>query len=138
MHKNERVFGHPGRAFQTTAEGTWYEAPRTGHSNKPPLFADLIERMSPGPYVELFARAPRLGWDSWGNGYELERGAWDDIGRGVWVMLTNSGRSEWWSWVIGGVVGGVVCFAIGRASYTTRRWRESQAAQAATVAHPMD
>lgn len=71
MHKNERVFGHPGRAFQTTAEGTWYEAPRTGHSNKPPLFADLIERMSPGPYVELFARAPRLGWDHWGHGYEI-------------------------------------------------------------------
>jgi hypothetical protein len=22
------------------------------------------------PYVELFARAPRLGWDSWGYGYE--------------------------------------------------------------------
>jgi N6-adenosine-specific RNA methylase IME4 len=23
--------------------------------------------MSPGPYVELFARRDRLGWDTWGN-----------------------------------------------------------------------
>lgn len=40
------------------------------HSAKPPTFLDLAESISPGPYVELFARAPRLGWDSWGYGYE--------------------------------------------------------------------
>lgn len=45
--------------------------PRIGsHSVKPPQFGDLVERVSPGPYVELFARAARLGWDSWGYGYE--------------------------------------------------------------------
>jgi N6-adenosine-specific RNA methylase IME4 len=44
------------------------------HSEKPALFADLIERSTPGPYVELFARAPRLGWDSWGYGYESAAG----------------------------------------------------------------
>lgn len=43
---------------------------RTGHSQKPAAFFDLVERVSPGPYVELFAREPRLGWDSWGHGYE--------------------------------------------------------------------
>lgn len=68
---NGEPVGIPARPFDSIAEGTWYEAPRTGHSEKPPLFADLIERMSPGPYVELFARAPRLGWDHWGHGYEL-------------------------------------------------------------------
>lgn len=41
------------------------------HSRKPAVFLDLVEQVSPGPYVELFARAPRLGWDSWGHGYEL-------------------------------------------------------------------
>jgi N6-adenosine-specific RNA methylase IME4 len=41
------------------------------HSRKPPVFLDLVEQVSPGPYVELFARAPRLGWDSWGKGYEV-------------------------------------------------------------------
>lgn len=41
-----------------------------GHSRKPPGALDLIEAVAPGPFVELFARSPRLGWDSWGHGYE--------------------------------------------------------------------
>lgn len=41
------------------------------HSAKPAAALDLIEEASPGPYVELFARRPRLGWDSWGYGYEV-------------------------------------------------------------------
>lgn len=52
------------------AQGTWFLWPRTPHSVKPQASYDLIEQVSPGPYVELFARAPRLGWDSWGYGYE--------------------------------------------------------------------
>ena len=40
------------------------------HSQKPPAMLDLIEQVSPGPYVELFARQPRMGWDAWGLGYE--------------------------------------------------------------------
>jgi N6-adenosine-specific RNA methylase IME4 len=50
---------------------TWFDWPRERtHSAKPPAFLDLVESWCPGPYVELFARAPRLGWDSWGKGYE--------------------------------------------------------------------
>ena len=45
--------------------------PRLPHSVKPAAFGDLVERISPGPYLEMFARAPRLGWDSWGHGYEM-------------------------------------------------------------------
>lgn len=41
------------------------------HSQKPSAALDLIERTSPGPYVELFCRRPRFGWDSWGHGYEI-------------------------------------------------------------------
>jgi len=37
------------------------------HSAKPEAFLDLVERASPGPYLELFARRNRLGWDTWGN-----------------------------------------------------------------------
>ncbi len=37
------------------------------HSRKPDGFLDLVERASPGPYLELFARRQRLGWDTWGN-----------------------------------------------------------------------
>jgi N6-adenosine-specific RNA methylase IME4 len=48
-----------------------FTARSTHHSAKPPLFLDMVEARWPGPYVELFARAPRLGWDSWGRGYEV-------------------------------------------------------------------
>jgi N6-adenosine-specific RNA methylase IME4 len=51
-------------------QGTHFTAAKQGHSVKPASFTDLVERCSPGPYVELFARQPRLGWDSWGYGYE--------------------------------------------------------------------
>jgi len=37
------------------------------HSRKPDEIYDLIERCSPGPYLELFARFRREGWDQWGN-----------------------------------------------------------------------
>jgi N6-adenosine-specific RNA methylase IME4 len=37
------------------------------HSRKPDELYPLIEDCSPGPYLELFARHPRLGWTSWGN-----------------------------------------------------------------------
>lgn len=47
--------------------GTWYEASRGDHSQKPELFMDLIEQASPAPRLELFARRQRLGWDTWGN-----------------------------------------------------------------------
>jgi N6-adenosine-specific RNA methylase IME4 len=33
------------------------------HSRKPEAFLDLVEQVSPGPYLELFARRNRLGWD---------------------------------------------------------------------------
>jgi len=46
---------------------TWYEWPRGQHSAKPDAFYDLVERVSPGPYVELFARRARFGWDYWGD-----------------------------------------------------------------------
>ena len=41
-------------------------AQRTEHSRKPDAAYDLIESVSPGPYLELFARAQREGWQSWG------------------------------------------------------------------------
>ena len=45
----------------------WWVWPRGRHSTKPAAFFDLIERVSPGPRIELFARTQRLGWDSWGD-----------------------------------------------------------------------
>lgn len=40
---------------------------RRRHSEKPDVFLDLVEAVSPGPYLEMFARRQRLGWDTWGN-----------------------------------------------------------------------
>ena len=37
------------------------------HSAKPEQFAALIEEMYDGPYLELFARGHRAGWEAWGN-----------------------------------------------------------------------
>lgn len=37
------------------------------HSRKPTETFGLIERCSPGPYLEIFAREPAHGWTSWGN-----------------------------------------------------------------------
>jgi N6-adenosine-specific RNA methylase IME4 len=60
-----------GRPIGSSRAGsTWWPWARTERSRKPPAALDVIEQVSPGPYVELFARQPRLGWDSWGWGYE--------------------------------------------------------------------
>lgn len=37
------------------------------HSKKPEMFLDLIETVSPGPFLEMFSRRARLGWDTWGD-----------------------------------------------------------------------
>ena len=37
------------------------------HSGKPDAALDLVEMVSPGPYLELFARRARFGWDYWGH-----------------------------------------------------------------------
>jgi N6-adenosine-specific RNA methylase IME4 len=42
-------------------------APRREHSRKPDQVYERIEALVPGPYLELFARAPRAGWHAWGN-----------------------------------------------------------------------
>jgi len=47
--------------------GTCYQWPRSHHSAKPEAFQDMVESVSPGPYLELFARRQRLGWSTWGN-----------------------------------------------------------------------
>jgi N6-adenosine-specific RNA methylase IME4 len=46
---------------------SWFQWRRGAHSVKPDAFIDMVEQVSPGPYVELFARRQRLGWDTWGN-----------------------------------------------------------------------
>lgn len=52
---------------------TWFNWKRTNiHSKKPPEAYDLIEKVSNAPYLELFARNKRDGWDVWGNEVESD------------------------------------------------------------------
>ena len=50
--------------------GTVFSWSRGRHSAKPEAFQDMVETISPGPYLELFARRPRPGWTVWGNEVE--------------------------------------------------------------------
>lgn len=52
---------------KTRVDRNWWQWKRREHSAKPEAFIDLVEQVSPGPYVELFSRRHRLGWDVWGN-----------------------------------------------------------------------
>jgi N6-adenosine-specific RNA methylase IME4 len=42
------------------------------HSQKPDEAYDIIEKISPKPRLELFARKKRKGWSSWGNEVESD------------------------------------------------------------------
>lgn len=76
----------PGGVFQSTLEFVqyarrgqpapkthavdrqWWSWPRTQHSAKPEAFLDMVEAAFPGPYLEIFARRARMGWEYAGDG----------------------------------------------------------------------
>lgn len=57
--------GHPKRVAKDVRR--LVIAPRREHSRKPDEIYERIERLMEGPYLELFARNTRPGWDSWGT-----------------------------------------------------------------------
>ena len=57
---------------------TAFIAERHAHSEKPAAFYDMVQRMSPGPYLDVFARKQRFGWDTWGDE------AFDFRTHGIW------------------------------------------------------
>ncbi len=46
-------------------------SPRREHSRKPDEVVRRIEALVDGPYLEMFAREARPGWDGWGNQADL-------------------------------------------------------------------
>jgi N6-adenosine-specific RNA methylase IME4 len=44
-----------------------FAAAKGRHSAKPDRFYEIVERVSPEPRLEMFARRRRFGWDVWGN-----------------------------------------------------------------------
>ena len=64
------LFGVRGKGHELVKsrdQTTVIAAPRREHSRKPVEAYLKIEAVSPGPYLELFARSRRPGWDSWGD-----------------------------------------------------------------------
>jgi N6-adenosine-specific RNA methylase IME4 len=47
------------------------------HSRKPDELYRIVEACSPGPYLELFARGQRSGWDQWGSEAENYTVSWN-------------------------------------------------------------
>lgn len=71
------IFARRGKLKSLKSIGsTWHHVKRTyengvpKHSKKPDYFYDIIEQVSPGEKIELFARQKREGWHTWGNEIE--------------------------------------------------------------------
>lgn len=62
------LFGVRGKApFRDRSLKSWTECSRGAHSAKPDQIRQMIEKASPGPYLELFGRRIAEGWTVWGN-----------------------------------------------------------------------
>lgn len=65
------LFATRGKApVKFKSQPTWFNAPVQDHSHKPEEQYALIERVSDGPYLELFARRrppSTADWSVWGN-----------------------------------------------------------------------
>jgi len=66
-------------------------APRREHSRKPDGIHERIERLVAGPYLELFARQRRPGWDCWGN--EVDKFAPQQVSRETYDATDDFGKS---------------------------------------------
>ncbi|MBV9786527.1 MAG: S-adenosylmethionine-binding protein [Acidisphaera sp.] len=75
------LFGVRGKNARTLDPGrtqvNYIGTRKREHSRKPDEQYPLIERCSPGPYLELFARGSRPGWTVWGmQATETYRPTW--------------------------------------------------------------
>jgi len=74
------LFGVRGKKARTLAPGrrqvNILRTMKREHSRKPDEQYKLIEACSWGPYLELFARGTRPGWEAWGNQAEQYRPDW--------------------------------------------------------------
>ncbi|PDT45371.1 S-adenosylmethionine-binding protein [Sinorhizobium fredii] len=65
------LFGTRGKNARTLPPGrsqvNYVSSRKREHSRKPDEQYPLIESCSPGPYLEMFGRGVRAGWDTWGN-----------------------------------------------------------------------
>lgn len=51
---------------------SWLQVDRTKHSRKPRVFREVVEKMSDGPYLEMYGRENIEGWTVYGNQIEKD------------------------------------------------------------------
>lgn len=57
-----------GEVFLDHSIRSWAEYPRREHSQKPEAVREMVEKVSPGPYLEMYSRSkPKRGWTHYGN-----------------------------------------------------------------------
>ena len=78
--------GHPHRRRADVKK--LIVSPRREHSRKPDQAYERIEALCEGPYLEMFARFSRPGWDQWGAEADLRR-----IGTRRWRADSYPGAS---------------------------------------------
>ena len=75
------LFGIRGKNARTLAPGrsqvNIIRSQKREHSRKPDEAYSLIERCSPGPFLEMFARGARPGWSAWGHQAEDYFPSWE-------------------------------------------------------------
>lgn len=75
------LFGVRGKNARTLPPGRSQEniitSQKREHSRKPDEQYPLIESCSEGPYLEMFARGQRPGWECWGNQAEEYSPDWE-------------------------------------------------------------
>jgi len=85
------LFGVKGKNARTLAPGrtqvNYLATRKREHSRKPDEQYPIIEACSPGPYLELFARGKRKGWEAWGNQA-------DDGYRPTWKTYSHHSRAS--------------------------------------------
>lgn len=87
---------------KTRVDSTWWQVkrPHNAHSKKPAFFYSLIESVSDGPRLEMFARPitpmfPKVaGWDTWGNEMENDAELLNGMSSGITTMEQPSPASQ--------------------------------------------
>jgi len=64
------------------------------HSRKPDELYGIIEKCSPGPYLELFARGKREGWDQWGDEVDQYYPSWSTYKNHSQRIVSVGSRSK--------------------------------------------
>ena len=85
------LFGVRGKNARTLQPGrtqvNYLGTRKREHSRKPDELYDIVERCSPGPRIELFARGARPGWVVWGNQA-------DETYKPTWTTYANHSRPD--------------------------------------------